>query len=170
MHQHQLQEDLKPQTAGGQERTLQRQHNMLALFGGASLGVCPRLLVEVGEMVLQPDAELPSCGLPSCKALCRSAHFDAGEASATPGPGCSGQGLATQPTSPSGHCVGCCSHAVFRAWGQIPQAHSTTTSPPHRSEDSLKVPIRPFLIVSHPGAVTQPMVPSQHLFHHCYRE
>lgn len=67
-------EDLEPQTAGGQESTLQRQHNTLALFGGASLGVCPWLLVEVGEMALQPVPELPSCDLVSCKVLCSSAH------------------------------------------------------------------------------------------------
>lgn len=63
-------EDLKPQGAGGQESTLQRQHNMLALFGGASLGVCPWLLAEVGEMVLQPDPEL----LVSCEVLYSSVH------------------------------------------------------------------------------------------------
>lgn len=67
-------EDLEPQTAGGQESTLQRQHNTLALFGGASLGVCPWLLVEVGEMALQPVPELPSCDLVSCKVLWSSAH------------------------------------------------------------------------------------------------
>lgn len=47
---HLVWEDPKPQTVGGQENILQKQHNMLALFGGTSLGVCPWLLIEVGEM------------------------------------------------------------------------------------------------------------------------
>lgn len=40
---------------------------MLALFGDAFLGVCPWLLVEVGETALLPDLELPSCGLGHAK-------------------------------------------------------------------------------------------------------
>lgn len=67
-------EDPKPQMAGGQESTLQRQHNMLTLFGGTSLGVCPQLLVEVDKMALQPDPELPSHGFVSQTELCSSAH------------------------------------------------------------------------------------------------
>lgn len=67
-------EDPKPQMAGGQESTLQRQHNMLTLFGGTPLGVCPWLLVEVDKMALQPDPKLPSCGLVSQIELRSSAH------------------------------------------------------------------------------------------------
>ena len=70
---------------------------------------------------------------------------------------CSGQGPATQTASPSGHCVGWCSHAAFRARGQISQGHSATTVPPRPSEGSVMVPIRTFPIVSHLGTITSPM-------------